>query len=258
MVLKKHEKSGDTNLLVLQNTTSGIFFTIHSGMIPWESLLLDEIDALKIFGCSISREHFVQLKNPTNVKQNKVKPIKKAVKNYLLKIDTYVTFLEGKFDGICQENIKKLHSQFLTLRNKLFESTVRIHAQDLSSLLENVNHLRLDFPEGTPFNTFQELFHSEMLLLYAMENGVILNDFNFAAFKQQNPLNICLYSDMCFHCEMLLAWFVNTTDRAGKKLIVSSINPSTHPTRLPNAQFLQHIFLPPFIKVALQEAELQR
>ncbi|MDR2812232.1 MAG: hypothetical protein LBB05_00340 [Puniceicoccales bacterium] len=253
-VTDKRKKFKTTNLLILQNTTSGIFYTFLGGILPQNDLKLDEIDALKIFGCNDLRNYFVQLaENPTDIKRAKIKIIEEALKKYFEKIDEYITFSEKKFDGTMQQNIKKLHKQFQIVQNKLFEGGTRIHAQDLLSLLESVNHLQLNFPEGTPFNTFQELFHPEMLLFYAMENGIMINDFNFAVFKRQNPLYIGLYHDMCLSCETLLAWFANGTDRADKPLIVSSISPSEHPTRFPNSQFLRYTALQNFIKIALQK-----
>jgi hypothetical protein len=39
-----------------------------------------------------------------------------------------------------------------------------------------------------------------------------------------------------------------------KKLIVSPINPSEYPTRLPNSQFFRYTPVPNFIKIAFHEA----
>jgi hypothetical protein len=256
-VMAKSRKSKDSNLLILQNTTSGIFYTFFSGIIPQKSLLLDEIDTLKVLECNEFRNHFVQLReNLKNIKRKEIKRIEETVKNYLQKIDRYIAFLKEKFDGINQQNIQKLHDQFTILQNELFDGTSRIHGQELLSLLEKINHLQLNLPANSPFNAFRELFHPEMLLLYAMEKSITISGFNFATLKRQDPLNICSYSDMCLPCETLLAWFTNTTEREGKRLIVSSATPSKYPTRLPNSQFPQYVFLPSFIKIALRETEL--
>jgi hypothetical protein len=252
--IDKYEKFKNQEPLILPNTTSGIFYTFLGGIVPWPELMLDEIDALKVFGYGELRRHFVQLtKNLANIKQIKVKPIKKAFKKYLRKIDKYIAFWEEKFDGVSQQNIKKLREQFQIVQNKLFKGIVRIHAQNLLALLNDIDHLQLNLPGNPPFNFLQELFHPEMLLLYAMAKDATINGLRFATFKRQNPLYVGLYHDMCLLCETQFAWLSNETDRADKQLIVCSVSPSKNLTRLPNAPFPRYIFLPNFIKIAFPE-----
>jgi hypothetical protein len=255
-VIDKYGKFKNSRALILQNTTSGIFYTFLGGFMPHEDLLLDEIDILKVLGCSNLRHYFIQLvENPTGIKRTKIKTIEDIYKKYLQKVGEYITFWKEKFDGISQQNIQKLYEHFQAAHDKLFKGIGRIHAQDLLNLLQTIDHLQLNLPEQ-PFNNFQELFHPELLLLYAMENDVMINDFRFATFRQQNPLYIGLYYDMSLPCETQFAWFTNRTDRAGKRLIVASVSPSEHPTRFPNSQFFRYNFLPPFIKIAFQKKEL--
>ncbi|MDR1590410.1 MAG: hypothetical protein LBR92_00160 [Puniceicoccales bacterium] len=252
--IDKCKKFKESHVLITQNTSSGIFYTFIGGLIPKKDLLLDEIDTLKVLGCGNFRSHFIQfIEKPANVKRKLLPAIQENYKNYLQKIDKYIAFFVEKFDGISQKNIQKLHEQFRRIQNNLTEGMLRVHAESLAVHLKKIDQLQLNLPGNPPFNYLRELFHPEMLLLYAMENDVNINDFHFTTLKQQNPLNIGLYSDMCLSCETLLAWFVNTTDRADKWLIVSSVNPAEHSTRIGNAQFPQYNFLPHFIKIALHE-----
>ncbi|MDR0740989.1 MAG: hypothetical protein LBF34_04760 [Puniceicoccales bacterium] len=254
----KHEKFNGARILVVQNTTSDIFYTFLGGFIPKKDLLLDEIDALKVLGCSNLRNKFVQLvENPAGIKRTKIKAIEDGCKKYFQKVDEYITFWKEKFDGISQQNIQKQHEQFKAAQDKLFDSMQRIHAQDFLDLLETIDHLQLNLPGNQPFNNFHELFSPELLLLYAMENNVMINDFYFGVLIQQNPLYIGLYCDMPLFCETQFAWFTNRTDRANKQLIAASVIPSEQPTRFSNAQFPRYNYLSPFIKIAFQKKEFQ-
>ncbi|MDR2372227.1 MAG: hypothetical protein LBD60_03720 [Puniceicoccales bacterium] len=254
----KYGKFENSEVLIIQNTTSGIFYIFLGGLMPQKDLLLDEIDALKVFGCSNLRNDLARLlENPEDIKRNKVKAFEDACKKYFQKVGEYITFWKEKFDGISQQNIQKLYEQFQAAQDKLFNSIGRIHGQDLRNLLETIDHLQLNLPENQPFNHFNELFTPELLLIYVIQNDVMINDFHFATFIQQNPLYIGLYYDMSLPCEAQFAWFTNRTDRAGKRLIVASVVPSAYPTRFPNSQFLRYNFLPPFIKIAFPKKEFQ-
>jgi hypothetical protein len=255
----KYKKFGDARVLIIQNTTSGIVYIFWGGLTPKKDPSLDEIDTLKVLGCSNLRHLLVQLlENPEDIKRNKVKAFEDACKKYLQKVGEYIIFWKEKFDGISQQNIQKQYEQFQAAQDKLFNGIGRIHGQDLRNLLETIDHLQLNPSDNQPFNNLNELFHPELLLLYAIENDIMINDFHFATFIQQDPLCLGLYHDMPLPCETQLAWFMNRTDRAGKRLIVASVVPSAYPTRFPNSQFLRYNFLPPFIKIAFQKKKLQR
>jgi hypothetical protein len=254
----EHQKFEGAEVLVAQNTTSGIFYTFPGKFIPENDSSLDKIDILKILGCSNLRNDLVQLvANPENIKRTEIKTIENSCKKYFQKVGEYITFWKEKFDGISQQNIQKQYEQFQTAQKQLFEGVRRIHGQDLLDLLETIDHLQLNLP-GQPFNNFAELFYPELLFLYATENDVMINDFHFATFRQQDPLYIGLYSDMTLPCETQFAWFTNRTDRAGKRLIVASVSPSEQPTRLAGTQFPRYNPLSPFIKITFQKKESQR
>jgi hypothetical protein len=251
-VSEKRKKFQTTNLLLLQNATSNIIYTVFGGIYPQKELKLDEIDILKILGHNNSRENFVKLlENPKNIKNRAVPKLQTTYQNFLQKIDEYIAFFEDKFDGLCLQNVKKLRTQFRSLKDQFPERINRVHAEDIGNHLKKVINLKLDL--CGPLDCLLDLFHPGLLLFYAMENNVAIAGLNFSAFKRQNPLNFCSYNDMGLACETLLAWFSNGTERADKKLIVSSIIPGEYPTRLSNSQFFRYTYVPNFIKIAFHE-----
>jgi hypothetical protein len=253
-VVDKWEKFGTPRVLVVKNGTSGVFYTFVGGFIPLGNPLLDEIDPLKVLGCSNLRHRFVRLlENSADIRRAKIKPILDAFKKYLEAVNAYIRFWEERFDGISRQNIQRLREQFQAAQDGLFNGTQRIHARDLLDLLNAIANLQLGLQGNPPFNHLSELFDPELLFLYVMEENIMINGFHFATFIEHNPLYIGLYRDMRLHCEVQLSWFTNRTDRAGKQLIVASVSPSEHPTRLPDSQFLRYNFLPSFIKIAFQE-----
>jgi hypothetical protein len=254
--IEKHKKFRKHNPLVLLNSTSGVIYTFLNGIIPPNNLLFDEIDLLKIFGYSNLRDKFMKLvddEKNKKISKKELADLKKSYEDYLKKMDEYITFFKERFDGINQQNIKELYRKFNNSKIKISSGGPRIHIQDLVSHFEQMRTLRLSQNANSPFYSLEELFHSEMLLFYAIEKGIKIDDFNFEVFKQQNPLNFCLYKDMCLPGEILFARFSNTTERVDKKLIISSLQPSMYPTRYIHAQFPRYTLLPNFIKIALDE-----
>ncbi|MDR0418375.1 MAG: hypothetical protein LBH08_03005 [Puniceicoccales bacterium] len=246
--------SMNPNLLMTQDTTSGITYTFFKGIIPRKDLLLDEIDILKVLECNDSRDYLAQaMQNPENLSRKKLQKCTEALETFILKVIQYVAFLKSEFDGNSQQNIKTLHEQLQTLHDEYFGGGRRIHVQDFSPFFKKLIHLQLNLPGNPPFNSLQDLFQPGMFLFYAMENGIVINGFNFAAFKRQNPLNISLDRDMSLTLETLLARFSSTMERADKQVVASSINLSQNPTRFPSGQFPQYIATPNFIKIAFQE-----
>ncbi|MDR1366537.1 MAG: hypothetical protein LBJ13_01355 [Puniceicoccales bacterium] len=255
-ILEKRKKYENSDLLIVPNATSGIAYTFIGGIIPSGNPLLDEIDALKVFGDGNSRNDLVQLiENPKNLSRKEVQKDAEILKSFFQEIIKYITFLEPRFDGNNQQNIKTLREQLQILWDEYFDGLPRVHAQELLSFLEKLNHLRLDLPENLPFSSLQEFFHPGILLYYVMENGIIINGFNFETLIKQNPLNISLEMDMPLPLETLFARLSSTTKREDKQLIVSSANPSQYPTRPSNFQFPQYVAIPNFTKIAFRETK---
>ncbi|MDR0590940.1 MAG: hypothetical protein LBG09_03810 [Puniceicoccales bacterium] len=255
-VAEKQKKFKNTHLLIVPNTTSNIKYIIFGGISPQKELKLDEIDSLKIFGLSRgdTRNQFAALaENPARMKGRALKIFETSYRSFLQKIDEYIAFFEEKFDGIFLQNIKKLRAQFQVARDRLQRWLKRLHGPDIADHFKKVIDLALGLPDNPPFNHLQELFRPELLLFYAVENNIAINGFNFGTFRQQNPLHFCLDKDMALFSEILWAWFSTTTERADKRLIVSSFKPNECPTRLPDSQFPRYTRVPNFIKIAFRK-----
>ncbi|MDR1435131.1 MAG: hypothetical protein LBI77_01865, partial [Puniceicoccales bacterium] len=76
--------------------------------------------------------------------------------------------------------------------------------------------------EGARFYHFNDFFHTEMLLLFAIENDIFVSDFNFGALKGTGNIHMCSFNEMCPKCEGLFGRYLSS--RPGQRFFVSYIN----------------------------------
>jgi hypothetical protein len=91
----------------------------------------------------------------------------------------------------------------------------------------------------TTISKVDDLFHTEILLRYAMENSIKVTigetEIDFEAVAGQQIINICSVNDMCYNCEHALASFAQ--EHPTQTMYISSVNAYEHPTRYAPYQF---------------------
>jgi hypothetical protein len=227
------------NELTVQNPTNQKIYTVLSGFIPMPNLKNHEIDVLKIL-CGDNSESLRNFLHFSDFRPFEGGHVEYSFKDYIASIlpefaqnlERYFSFLQvalsdrNTYDALefYKEHVNDITSLFLNLptadrKTRLTFFTTEIHKTEGAS--------KSQVARVYPFSDF---FHTEMLLLYAMGNNITVQDFNLGALKEQVPLEICSYNEMCPKCEGLFGQYLFHNPQ--RQFIVAYVNEqSSHKSR---------------------------
>jgi prefoldin subunit 5 len=180
------------------------------------------------------------------------------------KIKDYANCIKHYCNGPDQTNIDLLIEKLDQLTASSQPDTIAATtatAQD--NCMATLGHIKITF-HGIPsyrtigsIHSVKDLFHTEMLLLYAMENAITVTvagtTINFAEIANQRIINVCSFDDMCFRCEHMFAQFMQ--QRPEQEMFVSSICVYAHPSRIAAHQFGKSIRVGNIYKVAFVDPD---
>ncbi|MDR0740990.1 MAG: hypothetical protein LBF34_04765 [Puniceicoccales bacterium] len=233
--IKKRLHFSSLNAFTIQNPDNGKTYTLLSGFTPMPHLKEHEIDALKILCGSNSESlrnvlHFSDFHpfEGGNVEHPFEDYVALILPEFTQNLKRYFSFLQvalsdrGAYNALefYKERAQDLACLFSRLpaidrkaRLQYFEREIKKIEADLKGI------------QGVRVYPLSDFFHTEMLLSYAIENDIDIQDFNFGTFKRRPLFLMCSFNEMCPKCEGLFGKYLRRNSQ--QQFIVAYINEQT-------------------------------
>jgi hypothetical protein len=250
------------NVLMFHIQSSDQYAFIVSGLSPKQCASFENypvIDAFDILRLNLDftkaeKGHIDRITNP-QLKSRVCRLFLRAKTTVALeKIKTYVMGVKKYFNNQEQTLIEKVYSQLLP--PKQFPNSLAAFQNYIQKTLGSIEIINAK--PSDRISSLSDLFHTEILLRYAMESGIKVTisrteTIDFGTIAGLPTINICSYNDMCCNCENVLAEFMQQHPR--QKMYVSSINAYIHPSRYAPYQFSINTSVNNIFKVAFTDQE---
>ncbi|MDR2372226.1 MAG: hypothetical protein LBD60_03715 [Puniceicoccales bacterium] len=254
--VKKKQRFSGLNAFTIQNPNNGKTYTLLSGFTPMPYLKKHEIDVLKIL-CGLRSEFlraFFHFPNPCLCELGCVDypsrdHIVSILSEFARNLECYFSFLQDTLSDRDTRGALEFYKGHISNFTDLFLcfSTDDRKAR-LNSFQKGIQRIEADLKniQGLRFYPLSDFFHTEMLLLYAIEKDIIVQDFdiNFGIFKERPLFLMCSYNEMCPKCEGFFGKYLQHNQR--KQFIVAYLNEQTSHKR---RTFVAELPLENFFKV---------
>jgi hypothetical protein len=225
---KKRARFKNLNTLTIRNLNNGKIYTLLSKFTPRPRLRNHEIDALKILGGDNSES----LRNAFY--SSDFSPLDVSVQQeFAQNLERYFSFLQDTLSDCATHDALEYYKRYTNTLVDLFSCFSSVDKKTQLAFFEaEIKKIEVDLEktQGVRFYPLNDFFHTEMLLLYAIENAISVQDFNFETFQERHVLLVCSFNEMCPKCEGLFGKHLFRNPQ--RRFIVAYVNEqSSHKKR---------------------------